>query len=320
MDNPKLLTKKNKVTSFGNYFLLFTILFVSTMGVIGGFLLNNYIEQVNNSRSTAIKLWTDISKMQNYAELISQADNQIYLLRDDLLMEAFNLHLAYLAINGTDPNREMELLDRCLFVLYNYEYSATFTFCYLISDVFLNSSINICILADETKEGYNYIITRDQFDKYPPLYAQSFDETLIYRGFNASFVDYIMDYSIPTYPYCLHKYYNYLLDVYNLHSLLNEPISELRLEALSAGQSADNMQIHAILLSTAVGIIAVAEVIVIQIQMRNQAKESEKKFSLVRSDLLKDKSLIKKEKERLSYIILGLVSIFSVICILIAIF
>tara|TARA_B110000495_G_scaffold31796_1_gene24526 strand:+ start:1406 stop:2572 length:1167 start_codon:yes stop_codon:yes gene_type:complete len=289
---------------------LIVILFVSAAAFGSGFYSNSTTEKGESARQEANSLISAADKMESEADKFYDYDLSRDQLSYQLLDAAFNLHLQYLAIEGSDYDQEQYLMDQIhynLFVLNEY---AASTYSYSIDDVFIFTEDETIDLAFLEEDGYEYQLLKSDWDFFFLVDLTNTSQHMIDYGFDAYWVDEIFENYQPVNGFAVGPDLMFV-NFTNLGDLLNIPIDEVRFNAGLKNMEADGYEGETRYIASAVGVTAVAAVLTTQMASRIKAKALVSLINQLRYDILKDEEVLDSGADSVSLLVLALAAILT---------
>ena len=289
---------------------LIVILFVSAAAFASGFYSNSTNEKGESARLEANTLISAADKMDSMADKFYDYD----LSRDQLayqqLDDAFNLHLQYLAIEGSDADQEQYLMDQIHYNLFVLNEKTADTYSSFIDDIFLSTGDETIYLAFLEEDGYDYQLLKSDWEY---LFLVDFTNTsqfMIEYGFDEAWVDDIFENYQPINGFAVGPDISFV-NFSGLEGVLNLPINEVRSNAAVKNMEADEYDGQTRYIASAVGVTAVAAVLTTQMASRIKAKALVARINQLRYDILKDEEILDSSVDPVSLLVLTMAAILT---------
>jgi hypothetical protein len=289
---------------------LIVILFVSAAAFGSGFYSNSTSEKGESARQEANSLISAADKMESQADKFYDYDLSRDQLSYQLLDAAFNLHLQYLAIEGSDYDQEQYLMDQIhynLFVLNEY---AASTYSYGIDEIFIFTEDETIDLAFLEEDGYEYQLLKSDWDTFFLVDLTNTSQHMIDYGFDYYWVYETFENYQPVNGFAVGPDLMFV-NFTNLGDLLNIPIDEVRFNAGVKNMEADGYEGETRYIASAVGVTAVAAVLTTQMASRIKAKTLVALINQLRYDILKDEEVLDSGADSVSLLVLALAAILT---------
>ena len=289
---------------------MIVILFVSAAAFGAGFYSNSTNGKGESARQEANTLMSAAEKMEAQANKFYDYDLSRDQMAFQLLDDAFNLHLQYLAIEGSDANQEQYLMDQIhynLFVLNEY---TTSTSSYYIDDIFMSTEDETIDLAFLEEDGYNYQLLKSDWDTFFLVDLTNTSQFMKDYGFDEYWVDDTFENYQPVNGFAVGPDLMFV-NFTNLGDLLNLPIDEVRFNAGDKNMEADEYEGATRYIASAVSVTAVAAVLTTQMAARIKAKEVFDRLNQLRYDILKDEEVLDSGADSVSLLVLVLAAVLT---------
>jgi hypothetical protein len=289
---------------------LIVILFVSAAAFASGFYSNSTNEKGESARQEANSLISAADKMESQADKFYDYDLSRDQLAYQLLDAAFNLHLQYLAIEGSDAEQEQYLMDQIhynLFVLNEY---TTSTISYEIDEVFLFTEDETIDLAFLEEDGYDYQLLKSDWNDFFLVDLTNTSQYMMDYGFDEEWVDDTFENYQPENGFAVGPDIMFV-NFTNLEDLLNIPTDEVRSNAGVKNMEADEYEGDTRYIASAVAVTAVAAVLTTQMASRIKAKALVALINQLRYDILKDEEVLDSGADSVSLLVLALAAILT---------
>jgi hypothetical protein len=299
-------------------FAFVVIVFVSSCAFAAGFVQNNLAERSDDYRETAAGHERNVERMQEKAADIKQRDGDLFLGSLDEIREGVMIALEYMWYydNLSLYDRfwyQIELFNKLIGVNGTNEATLAGQIHYVFQT---NPSRQTYELATKEDDGYDYIIKREHWEKYPPVIEWTPSSFAEYWKFDtiASLIvtpSDILD-QMPD-PY-VH------LEWDNINALFRQPIYEEIDDKEYYQDLADRYEGYVNRITIGVAVTTVATVLVATMTARIADKKNEHDFSQIRADVLKNRALLVSEKDMIAYVVLLLAALISIIGVILPFF
>ncbi|HIG19526.1 MAG: hypothetical protein ABGX44_07430 [Candidatus Poseidoniia archaeon] len=289
---------------------LIVILFVSAAAFASGFYSNSTNEKGESARQEANSLISAADKMESQADMFYDYDLSRDQLAYQLLDAAFNLHLQYLAIEGSDAEQEQYLMDQIHYNLFVMNEHTASTYSYDIDDVFLfteDETVNYAFLEED---GYNYQLLKSDWNDFFLVDLTNTSQHMMDYGFDEYWVDNTFENYQPVNGFAVGPDLMFV-NFTNLDDLLNGPIDEVRSNAGDKNREADEYEGDTRYIASAVAVTAVAAVLTTQMASRIKAKALVALINQLRYDILKDEEVLDSGADSVSLLVLALAAILT---------
>jgi len=260
------------------------ILLVSATAFGAGALQNSEKNDEEENRKKAADLNQLADKMEATADFNVAQDEQLGIQAFQALNDAFNEYVIwyYADVNNTELWAAAE--DRVANYLWRMLVLTNSSASYYIWEFFKdNPTENEFIIATVENDGFDFVISRDEWDEYPAVTPIPTEQLLLSWNFDPIFTDYILGPGFVSNiaPFVPNEQYS--INSYNLSTIFANQIGKIRAQAatlmLKALQSGD----LASQLAAAVSVTAVAGVLTNQMSARMDAQEAKGQLAEVKS-------------------------------------
>ncbi|MFW9997336.1 MAG: hypothetical protein ACFFD4_35155 [Candidatus Odinarchaeota archaeon] len=206
------------------------IIFVTVFSLLTGLIVSDLSVKIDRTRDEISVHQFNADKIEEKSRFLKDSDREYYTEALNLFSEAAVLAVKYWAIEVNGPGlTTKELIEYQLdFAKKVWDANnlvATTVAVEVINNTFLDPNADECVLAEKTKDGYDYVIARNHWEFYKPVYIvskQDFLVTCMGLGAILDNITYLTD-AIDTYtdpaPYVFYR-----LDWDNINQLYEKPL------------------------------------------------------------------------------------------------
>ncbi|MFW9993698.1 MAG: hypothetical protein ACFFD4_16750 [Candidatus Odinarchaeota archaeon] len=276
-------------------FAAVVIIIVTALAFVAGYAQNQFAASSNEYERVA-------ARIEEKSRFLKDLDRGYYYESLNLFTEAAVIAIKYWAIEVNGPGlTAKELIEYQLdFVQKVWDANnlvvSTVAVEVIHSTFISNPTTQECVLAEKKKDGYDYIITRDHWEKYQPLVTvskQVFLSTFMALGPILADITYLTD-EIDTYTYPA-PYVFYRLDWDNIAELYGGPLNDATAASIKLQDIANQI-------TMAVSVTTIATVLATAMASRVDNKETEHSFSVIHDGMNIPAAKRKGSRDKLAYL------------------
>lgn len=284
------------------------IILVSFFAFAAGYTQNIFVEKADAFSETAGEHEYNAMRIEQRLRTISNNDATQMFKVGEKSYELVFLAIEYTTVESTLTEIEKEIyrLDFAK-ILMERSFAVYSTTTYSIHKEFTETSNQEYIITEESSHGFDYIIERDDWQTYTPLFLVTRNTLFTQLGLYPTLqtitddLDFYIQFDKPDGGGSFWQF-----DFSNAGYLLQIPFQNEVVLQLENTDKANTYQSIADQITIGVSVTTIATVLSTAMASRLESKKSDHEISVLRADIIKDPSVIKTEKDKLA--IIGLTS------------
>jgi hypothetical protein len=284
------------------------ILIISCFTFVTGYLLNFYTDKAENLRSNVDDFEKEFSSMESQRDIFINFDVDHSNLAQLLFAEASKDTIEYRFMNSSFATARESKLNTIKSNLELMFWNLNNTYTAQIQSVFEFKNMDWISFATKAKNGYNYVITRENWEQNNPGFFVTAEEFLVEAGFNSSVISDLFNYFGTEFSKTALVL---VIDWNNLYLLHDKVIFKQITTINDKKAELSNTQAITTLLSVSVSIATIGTVLSTAMTSKSFEKKIDESFKILHKEILKAEGIEPFPKTKRSKIaIVGLMIAF----------